>query len=148
MQLNLIHQGDGKEITQIALLESEIFSDAWSEKEIENTVKQKQSLCAVASENGDVVGYFLCYYVLDECEIARIAVSSKRRRTGIGDALFTYLLQICHEKKIERILLEVRAGNGPAIAFYKKNGFETDGVRKGYYAGEEPEDAVLMSRKI
>ena len=148
MQLEYISVNDGKVIAQVAALEQNIFSDAWSEKEVASTVAQKQSVCAAAKEGERVLGYFLCYYVLDECEIARIAVSSEARRKGIGDALFACLLAFCREKKIERILLDVRAGNEAAIAFYKKNGFETDGIRKGYYAGAVPEDAVLMSRNV
>ena len=148
MQLELISSEDGRIIAQVAMLEQNIFSDSWSEKEIASTVAQKQSICAAAKDGERVLGYFLCYYVLDECEIARIAVSSEARRKGIGDALFAYLLELCHGKKIERILLDVRASNEAAIAFYKKNGFETDGIRKGYYAGEIPEDAVLMSRNV
>lgn len=148
MQLAVIGEQDEDLISQVAALEAAIFSDAWSEKEVASTVKQKQSICAVAKENDHVLGYFLCYYVLDECEIARIAVASEARRKGVGNALFSHLLHICKEKELERILLDVRAGNEAAIAFYQKNGFETDGIRKGYYAGVEPEDALLMSRNV
>lgn len=148
MQLEWIRPRDGQVISQVAALEAAIFSDAWSENNILETVKHGQSICVAAVEADRILGYFLCYYVLDECEIARIAVAEDVRRKGVGDALFSYLLDVCQEKSLERILLEVRAGNQPAIAFYKKNGFETDGIRKGYYAGWEPEDAVLMSRNV
>lgn len=148
MKVELIYPADQNVIAQVAELEKVIFSDAWSETEIGNTVKQKQAFCAAAKAEDKVLGYFLCYYVLDECEIARIAVAQEARRQGVGAALFAYMLKICEEKKIERILLDVRAGNHGAIAFYEKNGFEKDGIRKGYYGGKEPEDAVLMSRDV
>lgn len=148
MLVKILDACDSQAIAQVADLEAAIFSDAWSEKEVASTVNQRQSLCAVALEADRVVGYFLCYYVLDECEIARIAVAQDARRTGVGNALFMYLLELCDERSIERILLDVRAGNAGAIAFYKRNGFEIDGLRKGYYAGSQPEDAVLMSRQV
>ena len=87
------------------------------------------------------------YYVLDEGEIARIAVSPQHRRKGIGDRLFTGVLKECEKKVITRILLDVRVSNEPAIAFYKKCGFNEDGIRKGFY--EQPkENALLMSKEI
>ena len=122
-------------ICDISELESMVFSDAWSLKAIESTVKQQQSICAIAQEDGRTLGYYLCYSVLDE----------KARRKGIGQSLFSHLLQICREKNIIRILLDVRESNLPAISFYEKNGFVRDGIRKDYYRGTHPENAILMS---
>ena len=135
-------------IEEIAVLENEIFQDPWSRKEVLSTVEQKHSFCVAAQENNRVVGYFLCYYVLDECEIARIATKKEMRRQGIGQQLFEEMLSGCKDRGLEKILLDVRAGNKPAISFYQKNGFTVDGLRKAYYAGENPEDAVLMSRDV
>lgn len=135
-------------IEQVSLLEADIFPDPWSFHEVSATVRQKRTICAAAMEGDTLLGYFLCYYVLDECEIARIAVAKETRRQGIGQMLFEYMKEICREKNLTRILLDVRKSNRTAIIFYEKNGFETDGVRKLYYGGEHPEDAVLMSRNI
>lgn len=148
MKVELIRPEELDVISQVHRLEADIFPDPWSEREVESTVRQKQTFCAAAKESDSVLGYFLCYYVLDECEIARIAVDKGARRGGIGNALLAYILDICREKQIERILLDVRAENQGAIAFYEKNGFARDGVRKGYYGGKNPEDAVLMSRNV
>lgn len=145
MKVELIRPEELEVISQVAELEGRIFTDSWSEREIANTVSQKQAFCATAKEEDTVLGYFLCYYVLDECEIARIAVAETARRQGVGNALFEFMTEVCREKNLERILLDVRAGNEGAIAFYQKNGFTKDGIRKGYYGGENPEDAVLMS---
>ncbi len=71
-------------------------------------------------EGDTLLGYFLCYYVLDECEIARIAVAESERRRGIGQMLFEFMEQICHEKQLKRMLLDVRKSNQTAIAFYEK----------------------------
>lgn len=139
---------DQKIIAQTAELEAEIFSDAWSLREVQSTVEQKQTFCAAAMEGDTLLGYYLCYYVLDEAEIARIAVKETARRKGIGQMLMEDMEAVCRRKQITRILLDVRKSNRTAIAFYEKNGFLTDGERKNYYSGAEPEDAVLMSRTL
>lgn len=139
---------DQESIKRVAELEKEIFPDAWSENEIISTVSQKQAFCATAKENEEIKGYFLCYFVLDEWEIARIAVSPDARRKGIGQCLFDYMLGICKEKDMARILLDVRESNHSAISFYKKNGFVVDGIRKNFYGGIQPENAVLMSCQV
>ena len=40
--------------------------------------------------------------------------------------------------------LEVRASNAPAIALYRKHGFQTVGQRRNYYQKPD-EDALLMT---
>ena len=75
-------------LSEVAELEKSVFSDAWSLKEIESTVKQKQSISAAAKEESRTLGYYLCYSVLDECEIARIAVNQKGRRRGLDNPFF------------------------------------------------------------
>ncbi|MDY5845416.1 MAG: ribosomal protein S18-alanine N-acetyltransferase [Bariatricus sp.] len=146
--LKELSEEDTKEILEIARLEKAIFSDSWSEAEVRSTVKQEHTFCVAAKWKEEVLGYFLCYYVLDECEIARIAVANEARRNGIGQFLFEEMLDICHRKELQRILLDVRKSNENAIRFYKKNGFLIDGIRKNYYGGKDPEDAVLMSRSM
>lgn len=142
-------QLDDREIMEkIALLEADVFPDPWSYNEIRSTVKQKHTFSAAYMEGDTLLGYFICYYVLDECEIARIAVAKEVRRKGIGQQLFDHMTEICQQKQLTRMLLDVRESNRVAIIFYEKNGFEMDGERKLYYGGKNPEDAVLMSRVL
>ena len=139
---------DTEILEDIAALEEDIFEDAWSQKEIAGTVEQKTAFCRCIYCDDEVAGYFLCYHVLDECEIARIAVKKEFRRQGIGQQLFDEMVRGCNEMGVSRILLDVRAGNVPAISFYEKNGFAVDGIRRDYYGGDIPEDAILMSRTV
>ncbi len=93
------------------------------------------------------LGYISAQKVLDELDIFNVAVSPDARRQHIGQALLEKLLESARtlraEGELERITLEVRFSNDPAIALYQKFGFEEVGRRKNYY--EKPrEDAVLM----
>lgn len=148
IEIMRITEEDRERMEQVAQMEADVFPDPWSYHEVRSTVRQKHTFCAAAMEGDTLLGYFLCYYVLDECEIARIAVAESERRRGIGQMLFDYMQQICREKELTRMLLDVRKSNRTAIAFYEKNGFGMDGERKLYYGGKNPEDAVLMSRML
>ena len=135
------------DIEKIAQLEAMTFSDAWTVKSISDTFKQKQAFLTVAEVDGIVSGYCIVYYVMDEAEIARIAVNETVRRQGIGRGLLDFTCKCCGEKQINKLLLDVRESNIGAIAFYKRYGFLEDGIRKNFY--EMPkENAVLMSKQI
>ena len=148
IEITLITENDRERMEQVAQMETDVFPDPWSYHEVRSTVRQKHTFCAAAMEGDTLLGYFLCYYVLDECEIARIAVAESERRRGIGQMLFGFMDQICHEKQLKRMLLDVRKSNQTAIAFYEKNKFGIDGERKLYYGGKNPEDAILMSGMV
>ena len=135
------------DVQAIAILESEIFPDAWTSQGIYETFCQKQALVTVAEVEGEIAGYCIIYYVMDEGEIARIAVGSKFRRQRIGRGLLDYTCENCKERQVERLLLDVRESNMGARTFYKSYGFAEDGIRKNFY--EQPkEHAVLMSKML
>ena len=132
---------------EIARLEKCAFSDAWTEKGILDTFHQQQAFVVVGEMNEKVVGYCIMYYVLDEGEIARIAVDDTCKRQGVGRAILNQVECVCKEKAITRILLDVRESNETARAFYRDYGFAEDGIRKNFY--EMPkEHAVLMSKDV
>lgn len=128
----------------IAILEKEIFPDAWTRKSIQDTYNQSQAFIVTAEMDGKLAGYCIVYFVLDEGEIARIAVDNCVRRQGVGQKLLEQVEKICEEKGIIRLMLDVRESNESARAFYKNYGFEEDGFRKNFY-DMPTEDAVLMS---
>ena len=135
------------DIDHIVRLEETVFTDAWTEKSVQDTFLQKQAFIIVAEVDGEFAGYCIVYYVMDEAEIARIAVDEHARRQGLGRGLLDYTTQCCIEKKVERLLLDVRESNKNAIAFYKSYGFLEDGIRKNFY--EKPrEHAMLMSKDL
>ena len=136
-----------EDVPGVAVLEKELFADAWSEKSIEETLGQDNTFCFVAEDKKGFCGYLLVYYVLDECEIARVGVPSRMRRQGVASFLLHELVMFCHANSILKILLDVRESNEGARAFYKRSGFAEDGIRKNFYT-DPVEHAVLMSRNL
>ena len=136
---------DRSHIEQIAALERECFSAPWSEAMLTEVLFDSQASFIVAeSEDGGVLGYAGLQVVLDEGYIDNIAVEPNARRHGVADELLDVFCRF-GEANLAFLTLEVRASNAPAIALYRKHGFEEAGRRKNYYT-KPTEDAVIMTR--
>lgn len=70
--------------------------------------------------------------------IQQILVPPEARRQGVGRALVRHTLQACFgQHKLHRIQLFVEQDNEPAVAFYRKQGFHTDGLmREAWKVGD------------
>ena len=88
----------------------------------------------VAAAGETVLGYANFLHVLDEGDIGNVAVAPEFRRQGVAAALLDLAF----------LTLEVRVSNAPAIALYRKHGFQTVGQRRNYYQKPD-EDALLMT---
>ena len=136
---------DRSHIEQIAALERECFSTPWSEAMLTEVLFDSQASFIVAeSEDGGVLGYAGLQVVLDEGYIDNIAVEPNARRHGVADELLDVFCRF-GEANLAFLTLEVRSSNAPAIALYRKHGFEEAGRRKNYYT-KPTEDAVIMTR--
>lgn len=136
-----------EEAAAVAEMEHQTFSDAWSERAVLDTLENEQTICLIAEKAGRLIGYLFAYVAADEADIARIAVLKESRKQGVGGALMKELKRIGKERKLHKILLDVRRSNGVAKAFYIKYGFTEDGVRPAFYENPE-EDAILMSLEL
>lgn len=144
MEYNIVPM-DRSHIGQIAALERECFSTPWSEAMLTEVLFDSQASFIVAeSEDGGVLGYAGLQVVLDEGYIDNIAVEPNARRHGVADELLDVFCRF-GEANLAFLTLEVRASNAPAIALYRKHGFEEAGRRKNYYT-KPTEDAVIMTR--
>lgn len=149
MQRNMVtfRKMTEKDAGEVAALEKELFSDAWTANALCETLRTDRARIFVAEDNQEMIGYAILYYVLDEGELARIAVREDCQRQGVGCGLLETVCDFCMEKGVTRLLLEVRESNRRARTFYTKCGFAEDGVRKNFYQ-MPTEHAVLMSRAI
>src|SRR5215470_19564691 len=94
-----------------------------------------------------IVGFVIFHIAADVSEIYNIAVESSHARSGIGWALMSAAIQESSRRKAEKVILEVRKSNNPAINFYLKFDFKIAGERKNYYSNPI-EDAYVMEREI
>lgn len=92
---------------------------------------------------GDPVGFALTWRAADEVHVIDLAVAPEARRGGLGRALLDAVIADARTADARLLLLEVRAGNAPALALYRSAGFFEHGVRRAYYS-DNGEDAVEM----
>lgn len=78
-------------------------------------------------------GFAMSRVAADEAEILSIVVAGGKRRSGLGQTLFSAHLAQLAARGVARLFLEVEEGNVPAIGLYHRLGFETVGRREGYY---------------
>ena len=134
-----------KDATGIAELEDMIFNDAWSYRDVQDLICTEGGMCFSATEGDEVIAYVIGRLIAPEGEIYRIAVRADKRGRGIGYRLLDYAVKTSKGQGLERLFLEVRSQNVPAIKLYTSYGFKQIGLRKGYYKNPA-DDAVIMLR--
>ena len=103
------------------------------------------SWISLDAETATLSGFLIARELAPEAEILNLAVAPEYRRTGTASALLAAALTELAHARIERVYLEVRASNHPAISFYNKHLFRQSGKRPAYYR-DPTEDAILMQR--
>ena len=136
-----IRAATGDDAAGVRALELELFGgDAWSEQTVAETLAARTVLVA---EEAGLLGYVVLAQAGDVVDLERIAVRPDRQRAGIASALLDAALR---EVAPDRVLLEVRADNEAAVAFYRRSGFEEIGRRRRYY--RDGTDALVMIREV
>lgn len=138
---------DAAAVEQVAALEQANFSLPWDEASIRAELDNPLSLWLTALDGGTVLGYVGTQTCFEDADILNVCTAAEARRRGVALALMRELERLLPLRGAERITLEVRASNLPAIRLYEKLGYAQIGLRKGYY--EKPrEDAVIMRKDL
>jgi len=141
------------EIPSVLSIEERNSDYPWSQLQFTTSIENSNNLCYCLSLNGRTIGYLISMLAVDTAEILNIGIDPDFTRQGHGTGLLNHLIEELKKKDIGEILLEVRAGNKPAIQFYKKQGFKEISVRKNYYTKNSKnqshrEDGIIMRIKI
>lgn len=135
-----------KVINQISIIEKDLFSSGcWNENMISQELEapMRQYYADIDDETHDIRGYAGYWFDGFDAQIMTIGVCRVNQRSGIGSSLLDTMMRSAKNIGAERMLLEVRVDNSPALALYKNYGFEIMGLRKRYYQPENV-DAYTM----
>ena len=134
------------DITDIAEIEKERFSDPWSENSIRSAMNNN-TVFFLAKKNGKTAGYVGLSVVADEGYITNIATKKEAEKQGVATALLTKVCEYSVQKELAFFSLEVRKSNTPAIKLYKRFLMEQEGERKNFYVTPK-EDALIFTRRF
>ena len=136
-----------KDLEAIERIERRSYPTPWSRSMFASELSKPSSISlgAFEAETGELVGYLVISRYVDAWHVMNIAVAPERRRQGIAVALFERLFELTVADGRRGYTLEVRISNEAAIKLYERLGFQSRGVRRGYYT-DNREDALIMWR--
>lgn len=135
------------DLDRVAELESMAFSSPWKADSFRRLLGRPGAELWVVEEDAEIVAYAVLWCVLDQAELANIAVVPEARGRGIGGGLLDHLVGVARDRGARSIFLEVRESNRAARALYAGRGFREVGSRPGYY-DSPPEDALVLELRI
>lgn len=147
VQKKLIRRFDARDAGAVGeILAKSPEAAAWTVKSLEQLNKRGE-LGWVIEYGRKVVGFLAVRAVVAEGEVLNLCIAPEKRRSGLAEALLTEAVAELRRTRVDRLFLEVRESNTPAITFYEKHKFSKTGRRPGYYRDPD-EAAVLMMKEL
>ncbi|MDO3376586.1 ribosomal protein S18-alanine N-acetyltransferase [Geoalkalibacter halelectricus] len=134
------------DLAEVLEVEQAGYTHPWSAAMFLAELEKPQARIDLLRIEGHLAGYLCSWFLCGELHILNLVTAPAFRRQGVARRLLAHAIQCRRAQGLERVLLEVRLSNAPAIGLYEHFGFCRDAVRKGYYP--DGEDAQLMSLSI
>lgn len=145
------------DLPAVVAIETEAFSTPWQLDTFEGLLDRDELELLVLAGGGEsadggegaagsdeVLGYAVLWCVLDQGELANIAVRPELRGRGLGARLLEQVVAVSRRRRVTKLYLEVRDSNDGALRLYERFGFREVGRRTSYYK-EPREDARVMA---
>ncbi|MGB1090853.1 MAG: ribosomal protein S18-alanine N-acetyltransferase [Oceanobacter sp.] len=135
------------DLDAIMSIEKSSHSHPWAQSVMTGYLA-KPGVISIIQLDKTPVGFAVVTRVVGEAELLDIAVHPDYQGKGLGEELMNHVLELASQD-CERLFLEVRESNTPAIQLYEKLGFCQVGVRRNYYPSEKGrEDALLYAQEL
>lgn len=136
-----------EDILKVSELEKECFKgESWSYGAIASAFENPAYSMFVAEEGGDVIGYGCACTVCETSDLENVLVAEEYRHSGVGRAIMRELIDDVRRRSAEKMFLEVRVSNAPALKLYLNCGFTGVYARTRYYS--DGEDCLVMQKVI
>jgi len=136
------------DVERVTEIEEKAFTSPWKADTFHTLLERPGAELWVLDEpDAGVVAYAVVWCILDQGELANIAVAEPHRGRGYGTYLLSRVVEVAQDRGVESLYLEVRVSNTGAANLYRSFGFKEIGVRRDYY--DHPrEDALLMVMRL
>ncbi len=135
------------DLPEIERIERRCYATPWSRSMFAGELAKPSSICLGAfdadGEEGRLVGYLIVSRYVDAWHVMNVAVDPDHRGRGVATTLLERLFELTADDARRGYTLEVRISNATAIGLYERLGFQSRGIRRGYYT-DNREDALIM----
>jgi len=138
------------DLEAITALEQISFGNPWPRSAFRQELRLPYARLVVVHEErgeGELLGFVDSWLRADELHLLVLAVQPDQRRRGIARALVAGAEQHARDRGATYAVLEVRAANAAARAFYRTLGYGHVGVKRGYYS-DNGEDALVLMKYL
>jgi ribosomal-protein-alanine N-acetyltransferase len=138
---------DPDDLDTVEAIERASYPTPWSRTMFAAELRKPSALALGAYlDDGELVGYAFVSRYVDAWHVMNVAVAPEHRRRGIATELLERLFEVTAGDQRRGYTLEVRVSNLGAIELYERLGFQSRGIRRGYYT-DNREDALIMWRE-
>ena len=132
------------DIPVVTRIERASFSTVWPSDAFYNELNtNKVAHYFVGRIDGQIVAYGGIWVILEDSHITTLAVDPAFRGRHLGEVMLLHLVDRAIERGAAWMTLEVRESNTSAQKLYRKYGFTTVTMRRGYYS-DDNESALVM----
>lgn len=114
---------------------------------IQNDIISDNCYYISALINNELVGFAGISILVDHVDILAVIVNKKFTKQGIATLMIDNIISFCIKNNLQKIFLEVRNDNYPAINLYEKFGFKKINTRKNYYK-DDNSDALIYMKEL
>lgn len=132
------------DVSAVARIEKASFSTVWPADAFYNELNtNKLAHYFVGRLRERIVAYGGIWVILEDSHVTTIAVDPAYRGRRFGEIMLLRLIDEALERGAAWMTLEVRESNAVAQQLYRKYGFTTVTMRRGYYS-DDNESALVM----
>jgi ribosomal-protein-alanine N-acetyltransferase len=136
-----------EDVDAVVAIETEAFSSPWQRDTfLELIGRPNLELLVMEHAAAGIVGYAVLWCILDQGELANLAIVPGMRSRGLGTRLLESVVDVARRRGVETMYLEVRDSNAAALELYRRFGFSQVGLRRGYYDRPKEDARILMAK--
>lgn len=137
-----------RDLPTVATIEADVYVFPWSLGNFRDSLGSGYC-CTGCWSGGQLIGYAIVMYALDEAHLLNLAVAGDWQGRGVGTRFLRYLIEDARRHRIDVLYLEVRPSNLPGRRMYERFGFRQLGLRRDYYpAVTGREDALFLGLNL
>jgi len=133
----LIIKASKEYIKKIIEIELDALGHTLGESFFELEIDNPFSRIYLYEKDNEFVGYISLRIVDEKAELLNFGVKKLYQNQGIGQKIFSFVLEDLKKEKVKTLILEVRSKNHTAIHFYQKFGGKKIHELKNYYGDDD-----------